>query len=90
MDILNIVVLSLTLVVIIWYTIETKKLREWQTKQVQLTILNLEFNRVYENAKQPHIRIPFSEDWPIIVRKIYEKGELDTKTFYSKSYHKDL
>lgn len=76
---------------LLWYSIESHFLRKWQKKQVQLTILDLDMRRVKAHAETPQFNLsPYGEDFPIIVRKIYELGKFDPKILYSRAFHQPL
>jgi hypothetical protein len=73
-----------------WYSWETRQLRKWQKRQVQLTILDLDMQRVrsaYENRGNP---TPYGEKFPIIIRKIYELGKFNPKVLYCNGFHSPL
>jgi len=80
-------VLFLTLLAILWYSHETKKLRQWQTKSVQMSILDLQTN--IKIAQQESLRklnpvSPYvTKDFGETIRKIYEEGKLDLRDIYS-------
>lgn len=82
-------ILFLTLVAIYWYSYETKQLRKWQTKTVQMSILELQTNikiaqqksLTENNPVSPYITREFGET----IRKVYEEGKLDLKDIYSLS-----
>lgn len=81
------IILFITFLAILWYSLETRWLRQWQTRQVQATLLMLDMQRVIHHAEHPSIRMPYKESFPIIMRKIYELGEFDIKDLYSSTYH---
>jgi len=78
------------LVALVWYSIETRQLRKWQKRQAQLTILELDMKRVETVATQRFNPAPYGEDFPMIIRKIYELGKFNPKTLYSRGFHKPL
>ena len=71
-------ILSATLIVLIWYSIETHLLRSWQKKQVQLAIFNAEVYRFKNHQNLGGLSFKF----PMILRKIYELGKLDLRELY--------
>jgi len=77
-------------VVLFWYSWETHQLRKWQKRQAQLTVLDLDMQRVRHGATSRTNPTPYGEPFPIIIRKIYERGEFDPKVLYSRAYHQPL
>lgn len=78
------------LAALVWYSIETHLLRSWQKKQVQLSVFDIELERIRKTAESNGLRIPSVRDFPIILRKIYEIGEFNLKELYSPAYHQPL
>jgi len=90
-------VLIITLIVVLWYSKETQVLREEQRKAnkiakelmaeqkkaVYLQLLDMEMKDKDSGYKA---RIGY----PLIVRRIIEKGEFDPKELYSRNWHQDL
>ena len=80
-------ILFLTLAAIIWSSYETRELRKWQIKNVQMSIINLQTNIKIAQQKSlnegnpvsPYVTNNFGET----IRKIYEEGKLDLKDIYS-------
>ncbi len=64
---------------IVIYTWETHTLREWQQKQVQLTILNMEMDRRGKDAIIPSY-------YPKAVLEIYHDAYFDPNEMYSPIY----
>jgi hypothetical protein len=46
--------------------------------------------RVKGSAENHFNPTPYGEDFPIIIRKIYEIGEFDPKVLYSRAFHRPL
>jgi hypothetical protein len=61
---------------LIFYTWETRKLRKWQQKQVQLTILNMELDRRGNDALIPSY-------YPKVVLEIYRDGCFDPNEMFT-------
>ena len=80
----------LIFVALFWYSLETRLLRKWQKKQVQLTILNLDMQRVKSTTEQRGNPTPYGEKFPIIIRKIYELGKFNPKVLYSRAFHQPI
>lgn len=72
-------ILFLTFVVLFWYSVETHLLRQWQKKQVQLSLFNAEVYRFVNHGNLGGLSFKF----PMILRKIYELGKLDLRELYS-------
>ena len=72
-----------------WYSWETRQLRKWQKRQVQLSILEMDMQRVQNTHNQGN-PTPYAEPFPFIIRKIYETGNFDPKILYSKVFHQPL
>ena len=83
-------ILLFTFFAIVWYSWETRQLRKWQQKQVQLSIVDLDMQRVRSNAEGRGNPTPYGEAFPIIMRKIYDSGNFDPKVLYSPTYHQPL
>ncbi|HBX16162.1 MAG TPA: hypothetical protein DEF57_02555 [Candidatus Magasanikbacteria bacterium] len=77
-------------VVLFWYSWETHQLRKWQKRQAQLTVLDLDMQRVRHGATSRTNPTPYSEPLPLIIRNIYERGKFDPKILYSRAYHQPL
>lgn len=77
-------------VVLFWYSWETRQLRKWQKRQAQLTILDLDMQRVRHSSVSGGNPTPYGEKFPIIIRKIYELGKFDPKVLYSPAFHNPL
>ncbi len=75
---------------LIWYSIETRLLRIWQKKQLQAFLFAMELERRRENNRSHGLRAPNINEFPIILRKIYETGKFDLKELYSPAHHKPL
>jgi len=75
---------------IIWYSIETHFLRKWQKKQVQLSILDMDIQRIRNQQELRGNVTPYRESFPMIIRDIYERGKFDVKILYSKNWHKPI
>lgn len=78
------------LIALLWYSRETYLLRKWQKKQVQLTLLNLDMQRVKNQADLQGNPTPYGKDFPIIMREIYELGKFDLKILYSRAFHRPI
>ncbi|GBE16357.1 hypothetical protein BMS3Abin15_00171 [bacterium BMS3Abin15] len=90
-------VLLVTLIVILWYSKETFALREEQRKgniitnnlkkeqrkSVYLQLLEMEMKDKNSGYK---VRVKY----PLMVRRIIEKGKFDPKELYSKNWHGDI
>lgn len=90
----DVFVLTITLIAILWYSRETlilkqkqqksneiaQKLMIEQKKSVYLQLLEMEMKDKDSGYK---VRIGY----PLIVRKIIEKGEFDPKVLYSRNWH---
>lgn len=90
-------ILLLTLVSLLWYSKETFELRKCQNitnKQTAELIVDQK-KQLYLNLVEMEMRDKDSGykarvSYPIIIRRIVEKGEFDPKTLYSKSWHQDI
>lgn len=89
-DIVSDIILIFTFFALVWYSFETRALRQWQKKQVQSAMFNLDIQRVMHHAEHPEIRMPYGKPFPLIMREIYELGEFDLKDLYSSTYHDPL
>ena len=91
---LTLIVLFFTLLAIIWYSIETVRLRRWQVKQVQLSILDLH-QRILMHQNEMFIqnasmdRNIGGERIANILNQIYKHGKLEIKDLYSPGIIKE-
>ena len=84
-------ILFVTFLAILWYSWETRQLRKWQIKQVQLTLLDLHLSRQIADEDHHSRRFfPFGEDYVRNLREIMELGKFDAKTLFSSSFHYPL
>lgn len=70
-------------IVVIWYSIETYRLRKEQKKAVYLQLLDMEMRDKSGGYKS---RV----NYPLMVREIIELGKFDVKKLYSPAYHQPL
>ncbi len=79
-------ILFLTFLAIIWYSWETRKLREWQKRNLQMSILDLAVRikiAGQESLRAGHGQTAYvTKNFPETLRKIYEEGRLDLQDFY--------
>ncbi len=75
------------LLALLWYSLETRQLKKWQKKLTQLQILQIDMERVKNQASGCGNPTPYGEDFPIIIRKIYELGKFNPKVLYSRGFH---
>lgn len=85
-------ILFMTLLAIIWYSLETRWLRKWQKRSVQMSILELitdinKWNKESLRTGFGHTAYPTSNLGETL-RKIYEDGELDLSDIYKWSQKK--
>ncbi len=80
-------ILLLTLISIVWYSIETRLFRKWQTKSVQMSVINLQTNikiAQQQSLREGAAQSPYiTQDFPETIRKVYEDGVLDLREIYS-------
>lgn len=84
------IILLATFIALMWYSKETYELRKAQNiankeqkKQLYLNLVEIEM-RDKDAAYKTRIK------YPLIIRKIIEKGEFDPKTLYSEAWHEDI
>lgn len=70
-------------IVVIWYSVETYRLRKEQKKAVYLQLLDMEMRDKNGGYKS---RV----NYPLMVREIIELGKFDVKKLYSPAYHQPL
>ena len=91
---LSFVVLFLTFCAIVWYTVETRRLRQWQTKQLQLSVLDVHLriamhsNEMFSKGAQTDGNI-VSRRIPNMLNDIYKHGKFDLKDLYAGGVIKD-
>lgn len=91
------IILVMTLLVVLWYSKETQVLREEQrksnkiseeliTEQKKAVFLQLLDMEMKDKDSGYKVRV----EYPLIVRRIIEKGEFDPKELYSRNWHQNL
>lgn len=70
-------------IVVMWYSIETYRLRREQKKAVYLQLLDMEM-RDKNGGYKARVK------YPLMVREIIELGKFDVKKLYSPAYHQPL
>ena len=91
------VVLIITLIVVLWYSKETQVLREEQrmSNKIAKELMQEQKKLVYLQTLEMEMKDKDSGyklriKYPLIVRRIIEKGEFDPKELYSKGWHQKL
>lgn len=96
-EIFTVIILSVTLVAILWYSFETRwlrketmELRKWQKRQAQLSVIHTEMNRVIsEHANGPeHSPGALLRRWEMAQRKIIQGEDIDMRDLFDAN--KDL
>jgi len=90
-------VLTLTLAAIVWYSRETLVLRQeqWKSNKIAKELMEEQKKLVYLQALEMEMKDKDSGykariKYPLIVRRIIEKGEFDPKELYSNDWHQDI
>lgn len=91
------IVLTATLIVVLWYSKETQVLREEQRKSNKIAkeLMIEQKKLVYLQALEMEMKDKDSgykvrTKYPLLFRRIVEKGEFDPKALFSNNWHQDL
>lgn len=73
-------ILLVTLGAIVWYTLETRKLRKWQQLHTMLTVF-------FEQTKDWDSGMKVRTKYPFKLQEIVKNNEYDPSWAYSKGWH---